>query len=50
MSGAIANLTSRANWNGSDRDSFEREWHDLVRTRLLSAAIRLESVVFVPLP
>lgn len=49
MSALVANLTARANWTGADRDAFEREWNDLVRTRLLSAAQKVESVAFIPL-
>lgn len=46
MGSIVADLVSTGVWNGPDADRFERDWNDLVRARLLSAAHRMDNIQF----
>lgn len=41
-------ITDIRTWSGPDRDSFEREWNDLVRGPLLAAASKLDALATTP--
>ena len=46
MHGIVAELTSAGVWTGADADRFERDWNDEVRSRLLSAAHKMDTIHF----
>ncbi len=48
MASRVARITQRENWNGSDRDVFEREWNELVKSRLHNAASAIEGISLMP--
>ena len=37
-------------WSGADAERFQREWHDLVSSRLHSAASKVDSVTVIQMP
>ncbi|WP_166875740.1 hypothetical protein [Salinibacterium sp. ZJ450] len=43
----VQELQDAGVWSGADADRFQREWNDLVRGRLLSAAAKLDAVSFI---
>ncbi|WP_167042833.1 hypothetical protein [Salinibacterium sp. ZJ454] len=45
----VQELQDAGVWSGADADRFQREWNDLVRGRLLSAAAKLDAVAFITL-
>lgn len=48
LAGIVAELRQTGVWSGADADRFQREWNDLVRGRLLSAANQLEGTRYTP--
>lgn len=48
LAGIVADLQRTGVWTGADADRFQREWNDLVRGRLLSAASQLEGTRYTP--
>lgn len=49
MSQTLAELDLPSNWSGADADRFQREWHELVQSRLLTAANKLDGISFTEL-
>ncbi|MET0990197.1 MAG: hypothetical protein ABWY54_06090 [Glaciihabitans sp.] len=49
LTSVVAQLQQAGTWSGADADRFQREWHDLVTSRLQSAAGRVESCSLIPL-
>lgn len=48
LTGIVAELQQAGVWSGADADRFQRDWNDLVRSRLLSAASQLEGTRYTP--
>jgi len=46
MTNAINELGSAHSWSGADSDRFQREWDDLVTSRLTAAANKLDGISF----
>ena len=46
MTSIVGELVSSGVWTGADADRFQRDWNDLVRARLLSAASRMDGIQF----
>jgi hypothetical protein len=50
LNALIADLQDKNVWSGADADRFQREWHDLVSARLLSAAHRVDTCSLIEMP
>lgn len=50
LSGVVAQLQDANVWSGADAERFQREWHDLVSSRLHSAANKVDTVTLVQMP
>lgn len=46
MTRAINELDLPSTWSGRDSDRFQREWQDLVHSRLMVAANKLDGISF----
>ena len=46
MNAAVTELGHPATWSGEDAERFERDWHDLVTSRLHAAANKLDGISF----
>jgi hypothetical protein len=46
MTHAINELDLASTWSGRDADRFQRDWHDLVNSRLIAAANKLDGISF----
>lgn len=46
MSQVLAELDMPSNWSGSDADRFQREWNELVHSRLMTAANKIDGISF----
>jgi len=46
MTRAITELGSPHSWSGADAERFERDWNDLVTSRLTAAANKLDGISF----
>jgi hypothetical protein len=46
MTHAISELDLPSNWSGRDADRFQRDWQDLVNSRLIVAANKLDGISF----
>lgn len=46
MNRIVTDLTSAGVWSGEDADRFETDWHDLVRTRMLNAASKMDHIQY----
>ncbi|MET0990202.1 MAG: hypothetical protein ABWY54_06115 [Glaciihabitans sp.] len=46
MTTTVGELGHPATWSGDDADRFQRDWQELVHTRLANAANKLDGVDF----
>lgn len=46
LSAIVSQLVAAGVWSGADADRFERDWHDLVTTRLYAAAHQMDAVTY----
>ena len=46
MNAAVGELVDSATWTGEDAERFERDWYELVTSRLHTAANKLDGVSF----
>ena len=44
MTRIVSELTAAGVWTGEDAERFERDWHDLVRSRMLNAASKMDNI------
>jgi uncharacterized protein YukE len=50
LAGAIAQLQDANVWSGADAERFQREWNDLVSSRLDAAAHKVDTVALIQMP